>query len=161
MENYNPENQYRCTIIRGKSQTDMEDLLPYYANMVGKICPCTKEDFSARSNQMMSKALFNTSDYDSLQDSNKKTIRNHITEIAGTLLGLYYIEYDSSIGKDIVHETQSCHFLRENGDNTLFFKNLCLNFQFPNGEKSLEKISEDILNNIRLKPYCFVIDMLA
>ncbi len=32
---YNPESQYRCTIIRGKSQSDMEDLLPLYANYQG------------------------------------------------------------------------------------------------------------------------------
>ena len=37
---YIPEHQYRCTIIRGKSQTDMEDLLPLYANIVHKYCPC-------------------------------------------------------------------------------------------------------------------------
>ena len=42
---YTPENQYRCTIIRGKSQTEMEDLLPVYANIVHKYCPCTEETF--------------------------------------------------------------------------------------------------------------------
>ena len=42
---YTPENQYRCTIIRGKSQTDMEDLLPLYANIVHKYCPCEESAF--------------------------------------------------------------------------------------------------------------------
>ena len=42
---YTPENQYRCTIIRGKSQTEMEDYLPLYANMVHKFCPCKEDMF--------------------------------------------------------------------------------------------------------------------
>ena len=55
---YNPEHQNRCTIIRGKSQTDMEDLLPLYANMVHKFCPCTEEEFKERCCTTLSKVLF-------------------------------------------------------------------------------------------------------
>ena len=87
---YIPENQYRCTIIRGKSQTDMEDLLPLYANMVHKLCPCEEESFRISCFRILSKALFNTEAYDELSNSNQKTIKNHFTEIAGILLGLYY-----------------------------------------------------------------------
>ena len=86
---YNPENQYRCTIIRGKSQSDMEDLLPLYANMVHKFCPCEEQMFKESSRKMISKALFNTDAYAQLSESNRKTVDNHLTEIAGTLLGLY------------------------------------------------------------------------
>ena len=53
---YNPENQYRCTIIRGKSQTDMEDLLPLYANMVHKFCPCEEEQFKTSCFRIQAKA---------------------------------------------------------------------------------------------------------
>lgn len=160
MTTYNPENQYRCTIIRGKSQSDMEDLLPCYANMVNLICPCTKEEFDQRANQIISKALFQTSAFEELGDNNKKTIRNHITEIAGTLLGLYYIEYDEATSQKLVYESEACHVLREKMDNTLFFKNLCLNFQFPNGEKKSDKLYEDFSNSIQLKPFCFIVAML-
>ena len=159
MTTYNPENQYRCTIIRGKSQSDIEDLLPCYANMVNLICPCTKEEFDQRANQIISKALFQTSAFEELGDNNKKTIRNHITEIAGTLLGLYYIEYDEATSQKLVYESEACHVLREKMDNTLFFKNLCLNFQFPNGEKKTDKLYEDFSNSIQLKPFCFIVAM--
>ena len=78
---YKPENQYRCTIIRGKSQSEVEDLLPFYAQTVHKNCPCTKEEFDFRCNKQLSKFFFGNEDYDGLTDANKKTIRNHITEI--------------------------------------------------------------------------------
>lgn len=160
MSEYNPENQYRCTIIRGKSQSDMEDLLPCYVNMVNLICPCTKEEFDQRANQIIAKALFQTSAFDELGNNNKKTIRNHITEIAGTLLGLYYIECDEATSQRMVYESETCRMFRDKMDSTLFFKNLCLNFQFPNGEKKIDKLYEDFSHSIHLKPFCFVVAML-
>lgn len=160
MSEYNPENQYRCTIIRGKSQSDMEDLLPCYVNMVNLICPCTKEEFDQRANQIIAKALFQTSAFDELGNNNKKTIRNHITEIAGTLLGLYYIECDEATSQRMVYESETCRMFQDKMDSTLFFKNLCLNFQFPNGEKKIDKLYEDFSHSIHLKPFCFVVAML-
>ena len=71
---YTPENQYRCTIIRGKSQSDMEDLLPLYANIVHKYCPCEESAFKESAKKKISKALFNTEAYDKLSKSNKKTV---------------------------------------------------------------------------------------
>lgn len=155
---YNPENQYRCTIIRGKSQSDMEDLLPLYANVVHKFCPCEEKFFKESSRKMLSKALFNTDAYSQLSDSNKKTVDNHITEIAGTLLGLYYPEED--IDGNIIYESESCKFLIENNDYPTFFKNLCLNFQFPNGAKWIQFIKEDVANKLNIKPFCFVVSLL-
>ena len=66
---YTPEHQYRCTIIRGKSQTDMEDLLPLYANIVHKYCPCEETAFKASARKHLSKALFETEAYDTLSSS--------------------------------------------------------------------------------------------
>lgn len=155
---YNPENQYRCTIIRGKSQSDMEDLLPLYANMVHKFCPCEEQMFKESSRKMISKALFNTDAYAQLSDSNRKTVDNHLTEIAGTLLGLYYPEED--VSGTIIYESESCRFLVENNDYPTFFKNLCLNFQFPNGAKWIQFIKEDIEKGLNIKPFCFVVALL-
>lgn len=155
---YNPENQYRCTIIRGKSQSDMEDLLPLYANVVHKFCPCEERLFKDSSRKMISKALFNTDAYSQLSDSNKKTVDNHLTEIAGTLLGLYYPEAD--INGTIIYESESCKFLIENNDYPTFFKNLCLNFQFPNGAKWIQFVKEDLTNRLNIKPFCFVVSLL-
>ena len=156
---YIPEHQHRCTIIRGKSQTDMEDLLPLYANMVHKFCPCEEEVFKSSCYKYLSKALFNTGSYDSLSDSNQKTIKNHFTEIAGILLGLYYPSTDES-GVTYIYESESCKYLIEKNDYPNFFKNICLNFQFPNGAKKLNFVIEDIDNNIHLKPFCFVVSLL-
>lgn len=155
---YNPENQYRCTIIRGKSQSDMEDLLPLYANMVHKFCPCEEQMFRESSRKMISKALFNTDAYAQLSDSNRKTVDNHLTEIAGTLLGLYYPEED--VSGTIIYESESCRFLVENNDYPTFFKNLCLNFQFPNGAKWIQFIKDDIEKGLNIKPFCFVVALL-
>lgn len=116
---YNPENQYRCTIIRGKSQNEMEDLLPLYANMVHKYCPCEEHKFKESARGMIAKALFKTTAYSQLSKSNRKTVDNHITEIAGTLLGLYYLEEDT-LG-NMVYESDSCRFLVEKNDYPTFF----------------------------------------
>ena len=117
--NYNPDNQYRCTIIRGKSQTQMEDLLPLYANMVHRLCPCTEDEFNERGNKFLSKALFGTDCYEMLPDSNQKTVRNHLTEIAGTLLALYRIDLDG-----YVYEPELCSHLLDTNDFPAFFRNI-------------------------------------
>ena len=158
--NYIPEHQYRCTIIRGKSQNDMEDLLPLYADMVHRNCPCTKDEFIERSRKRLSKALFQTEAYDKLSDSNQKTVDNHLTEIAGTLLCLYYFDYDADTDKEIVYETDACRYIQEKADNPTFFKSLCLNFQFPNAAKWKKYVLEDMENNINIKPFCYVVSLL-
>lgn len=153
--NYNPDSQYRCTIIRGKSQTQMEDLLPLYANMVHRLCPCTEDEFNERGNKFLSKALFGTDCYEILPDSNQKTVRNHLTEIAGTLLALYRIDLDG-----YVYETELCSYLLDTNDFPAFFRNICLNFQFPNGTKKSNFVLQDVANRINIKPFCFVVSLL-
>lgn len=156
---YTPENQYRCTIIRGKSQTEMEDYLPLYANMVHKFCPCKEDVFKESCYATLSKALFHTSSFDKLDEGNKKTVQNHLTEVAGTLLGLYYPTRDEA-GNVYINESESCRYLVEHNDFPTFFKNLCLNFQFPNGAKWLQFVKEDIENKVHIKPFCFVVALL-
>lgn len=157
---YNPENQHRCTIIRGKSQTEMEDLLPLYANIVHKYCPCNEDAFRKSAYSDLSYALFHIRDYNSLSNNNQKTVKNHYTEIMGVLLGLFYPKYDADSKETIIHESASCRFLIEHSDFPTFFKNLCLNFQFPNGEKKAYAVKKEIELGIKLKPFCFVIKLL-
>ena len=152
---YKPENQYRCTIIRGKSQSEVEDLLPFYAQTVHKNCPCTKEEFDFRCNKQLAKFFFGNEDYDGLTDANKKTIRNHITEIMGKLLGLYYTTFE-----DMVYESESCSFLLSKNDFPAFFKNICLNFQFPNFADKFQTLSDRLQNKINIRPMCYVIAFL-
>lgn len=155
---YNPEISYRCTIIRGKSQTDLEDLLPLYANMVHKYCPATEAAFKQGCRRDLSRVLFGTNSYETLSRSNQKTVDNHLTEIAGTLLGLYYPSIEN--GTTYINESASCKYLFDFNDFPTFFKNLCLNFQFTNGAKSAKYVQEDIDNNIHLKPFCYVVALL-
>ncbi len=142
---YNPDNQYRCTIIRGKSQTNMEDLLPFYAQMIHRFCPCTKGEFEIRCNTQLSQFLFNNSGYSILPIGPKKTISNHRTEIMGMLLGLYFTTVE-----DMVYESSSCKFLLAHHDFPTFFKNICFNFQFPNCSQKINTVKERMDNKINI-----------
>lgn len=46
---YNRLNQYRCIIIRGKSQKEIDDLLPAYAKVIDDITPCEEGVFAKNS----------------------------------------------------------------------------------------------------------------
>lgn len=152
---YNPENQYRCTIIRGKSQTEMEDLLPFYAQIVHKSCPCTKEEFDKRCNAKLSVFFFNVKSYDNLPEKNKKTIRNHVTEVMGKLLALYYTDSEGYIC-----ESSSCEHLNKHQDFPTFFKNICFNLQFPNGAAKTNYIRQYMDDRLSFRPLCFVVALL-
>ncbi|MEG9546062.1 DUF3883 domain-containing protein [Mannheimia sp. HC-2023] len=150
---FNPDIQYRCTIIRGKALKELDDLLPAYANIITEICPCQKDEFDKNFNQKLSSVIYKT-DFHNLNKAHRKTIRNHITEVAGKLFGLYF-EKDY-----VVYESQSNMKLIEDNDQPAFFKNLCLNFQFPNGTQKIQTILERIDNQIRFKPFHFLISLL-
>lgn len=152
---FDPDEHYRCTIIRGKTQTEMDNLLSVYASIIAEICPCSKNEFDDLFNEQLSQALYKRSFAD-LEKKNKKTIRNHITEIAGSLFGLYYYDVEGSY-----YESPSNAKLLEDNDQPAFFKNLCLNFQFPNGSQKALTILERINDGICLKPFHFVLSLLA
>lgn len=149
------ETYYRCTIIRGKTQREMDDLLPAYAGIIGKICPCPLPVFNQQFNGSLAELLFNRN-FEELSISHKKTIRNHITEIAGRLLGLYWVDED-----EIVHISASAEKVLSDNDQPAFFKNLCLNFQFPNGSQKINTILERINDGIRFKPFHFIVTLLS
>lgn len=151
---FDPDKQYRCTIIRGKTQTEMDNLLSVYANIISEICPCSKSDFNNLFNERLSQALYRQS-FEKLTDNHKKTIRNHITETAGSLFGLYYYDVEGNY-----YESPSNAKLLNDNDQPAFFKNLCLNFQFPNGSQKVATIQERINDGIHLKPFHFVIALL-
>lgn len=157
---YTPEHQYRCTIVRGRSQGMMEDMLPHYAEIVHQLCPCTKELFVEGARKRLAKILFKTSEYNTLPNGNKKTINNHLTETAGTLLCLYYYEMDEESGIEYAYETESCKFILDKGDNPAFFKNLCYNMQFPNAAKKRPNVKADVDNRLKIRQLCFVVALL-
>jgi len=126
--------------------------------MVHKFCPCEEETFRKACYKALSKALFQTDAWNKLSESNLKTVQNHLTEIAGTLLGLYYPTRDGDTV--YIHESESCHYLINSNDYPTFFKNICLNFQFPNGAKWFHFIQMDLNANIHIKPFCYVVELL-
>lgn len=150
---FNPDIQYRCTIIRGKAQKELDNLLPAYANIISEICPCNKNLFDQMFNDRLSEFFYNQC-FSEISESHQKTIRNHVTEIAGKLFGLFF-EKDN-----LVYESPSVTKLLNDNDQPAFFKNLCLNFQFPNGTQKIETILDRINNNICFKPFHFIISLL-
>jgi hypothetical protein len=152
--NFNPDLQYRCTIIRGKAQKELDNLLPAYANIVAEICPSKKDVFDQEFNDRLSEIIYDIA-FENLEENNQKTIRNHITEIAGKLFGLYYFD------DQYIYESPSNQKLLEDNDQPAFFKNLCLNFQFPNGTQKIQTIEERINDGIKFKPFHFVLSLLS
>ena len=138
-------NQYRCTIIRGKSQTEMDNLLPLYAKIIDTICPCNLDDFSSS---------FNDALKPSLGGSAKKTLDNHRTEIAGKLFGMYYSE------EGIVYPSERTLKFLSDGDTPAFFKDICYKMQFPNGSQKWQTLSDRIGNKICIRPFPFILKVL-
>lgn len=143
MSSYNPDLKYRCDIIRGKALKEMDDLLSIYADITHFLAPSEAKVFNKRFDELLSKRM----------NVSMKTVRNQRSEM-GRLFALYYEE------DGIVYESEVCKFLIQTRDQPAFFKNLCLNFQFPNGTQKKETITERIKDGIRLKPYHFILALL-
>lgn len=146
MTQYNPENQYRCTIIRGKAQNEIEDLLPAYAKIITDICPCDSATFIDLFDKAITRFLYSPTD---------KTIANHRTEIAGKLFGMYWEDENG-----VVHASARTEQLLENRDNPAFFKDIVSKFQFPNGMDKIQTTIDRVQNGIRLRPVAYVLKLL-
>lgn len=145
---YDHSKQYRCTIIRGKSQKEMDDLLPAYALVIDEICPCSEKEFDT---------LFNNSFQRFLPESDriKKTLDNHRTEISGKLFGMYYRSKDGT-----VYESQRTLKYLEDNDQPAFFKDICYKMQFPNGMDSSHTVQMRVAEGISVRPNAFVLKVL-
>lgn len=145
---YDHTRQYRCTIIRGKSQKEMDDLLPVYALVVSTVCPCPVDDFEVRFNDEFIKYRQDT-------DVTKKTLANHRTEIAGKLFGMYYKSSDG-----MVYESERTKKYLVDSDQPAFFKDVCYKMQFPNGMQTITTLKKHIKNKINIRPNAFVLKLL-
>ena len=145
---YDHTKQYRCTIIRGKSQRDMDDLLPAYAKVINEICPCPVEDFKNRFNAEFQRFLPE-------KDRIEKTLNNHRTEISGKLFGMYYKSDDG-----MVYTSQRTLKFLEDNDQPAFFKDVCYKMQFPNCMDKSNTLQERIDNHISIRPNAFVLKVL-
>ena len=144
---YNHSRQYRCTIIRGKSQREMDNLLPLYAKIIDSVCPCNAEDFAIAFNNAFNAAL--TSNH------TNKTIDNHRTEIAGKLFGMYYISDDK-----IVYPSERTRKFIADSDTPAFFKDICYKMQFPNGSQAKKTVIANVGNEINIRQFPFLLKVL-
>ena len=146
---YDHSKQYRCTIIRGKSQKEMDDFLPAYAKVINEICPCDAEEFEQ---------LFNNAFMRYLPESDriKKTLDNHRTEISGKLFGMYYF---SDNGR--VYESERTQKFLADNDQPAFFKDVCYKMQFPNGTQKVgTTVAERVKDRICIRPNAFLMKLL-
>lgn len=107
---YDCTRQYRCTIIRGKSQKEMDDLLPAYAKVIDEVCPCEASEFEMKFNNAFMRYL-------PAAERVKKTLDNHRTEISGKLFGMYFFSedgkvYESERTQNFLRIMTSLHFSR-------------------------------------------------
>ncbi len=143
---YDHTKQYRCAIVRGKSLSDLDNLLPAYANILEVICPCDKETFKVRFNEKISAFL---------SGATKKTLSNHRTEIAGKLFGMYYLDEN-----EIVQTSERTLKLLDDSDQPAFFKDLCAKYQFPSGMNKADSIIEQISKGIKINQLSFLLKVL-
>lgn len=143
---YNPERQYRATIIRSRAKTKMDDLLPVYANILERICPCKKEDFTSKFDDQLITVL---------STSKKKTLDNHRTEIAGRLFGMYYEDIEG-----IIHIAEKTIKLLKDNDQPAFFKDICHKLQFPNGMKKFHKLKLDLEAGLHIRQCTYILELL-
>lgn len=149
---YNHTNQYRCTIIRGKSQKEVDNLLPAYASVIDGICPCSKDDFGIQFNNALATILHGkNADAAAL----KKTLDNHRTEIAGKLFGMFYLADNG-----VYYASERTKKFIADSDQPAFFKDICYKMQFPNGMSKIHTIRPYLDEHISLRQYPFVIKCL-
>jgi hypothetical protein len=145
---YEHSKQYRCPIVRGKARSDLDNLLPAYANILQEICPLPKQTFADEFNSKLSLYLPENGRTD-------KTLNNHRTEIAGKLFGLYYTDREG-----YVYVSDRALKLLEDCDQVSFFKDLCLAYQFPSGMSKSNIIQTQLDKGVSLRQLCFVLDVL-
>jgi hypothetical protein len=141
---YNHTRQYRCAIIRGKSQTELDNLLLLYAKTIINTCPCEEKAFKKVFDESLSNAL-------SVKD---KTLANHSTEIAGQLFGMYCVADDG-----FVYPSKRTLKFLEDSDTPAFFKDICYKMQFPNGSQKKD-LPNHINNGICIRQYPFILKVM-
>ena len=149
---YDPSNQYRCTIIRGKSQKDMDNLLPAYAQIISEICPCEKTVFSREFNTKLAEILGG--------ETTKKTLDNHRTEVAGKLFGMYYEAPTGYEDEVYVYPGERTMKFLADQDQPAFFKDVCFKMQFPDGTTKFSTIAERVELGISIRQCCYLIEVL-
>ncbi len=122
--------------------------MPLYATILSDICPSPKEDFDNRLVERLSKAK---------PDLETKAIRNHITEMSRTLLGMWYedeevVRISPRVSKYLLSDSSA--------DQPAFFKDLLYKYQTPNGADSPRTAKQRLQDGIRFRNYCAIVSLL-
>jgi hypothetical protein len=142
---YDHNKQFRCELIRGKSQREIDNMLPTYANIINEICPCNTDKFPDSFDRALSEYL---------PGLMPKTLANHRTETAGKLFGMYF-EKDG-----VIYTSGRTSKFLEDHDQPAFFKDFCFKMQFPNGMSKIQTVQEHIDNKINIRPYSFILKVM-
>lgn len=142
---YDHESRYRCTIIRGKAQTDIESLIPIYASIIVENEGLDRDSFNVAFNAQLAPFIASPT---------KKTLDNHRTEIACKLYGMYFF----ADGKLCV--APRTKKVDESQDLPAFFKSIITYFQFPNGMDAIQTIRKRVDDGIKIRPYHFILSIL-
>lgn len=153
---YNPENQYRCDIIRARAISEADDLLPKYASVIDSICPCTKEKFVTEFNKAFrSYAESKARNSENSESAIKKTLDNHRTEVSGKLFGMHF-ELDG-----MVYASERTKKYLYDNDQPAFFKDWLIKMQHPNGMQTPQKYRKRIQDGIKCHPYSVMFKVLV
>lgn len=147
---FNPELQFRCDFIRGKSISQMEDYLSVYVNILNDICPIAADDFAKAFDTRFAQVF-----HISLDDApSMKVVHNHRTENVTKILGLIY-RY-----KNVIYLSERTKKYLVDNDQPALFKSVCFQFQQPNGAQTINAFKEKIEAGICIRPFHFIIKLL-
>lgn len=142
---FDPARQRRAAFIRSRGKDELDSLLLPLAQLVQQITPCSIEDFGAEFDKRSRTILG--------EDIDSKTIANFRTEIVRSLFGLVVFTDTTARPSDRLVR------LLQSSDQTAFFKEIALKFQFPFGGVSKKNWEEN--QDLSLRPGPFIIQLLS
>ena len=147
---FNPELQYRCDFIRGKSISQMEDYLSVYVTILNDICPIAEDQFADTFDRRFANVFHISLD----DEASMKVVRNHRTENVTKILGLVY-RFDG-----VVYLSKRTQKYLDDNDQPALFKSVCFQFQQPSGAQKFNTFVEKFKNEISIRPFHFIIKLL-
>ncbi len=147
---FNPELQYRCDFIRGKSISQMEDYLSVYVTILNDMCPIAEDQFADVFDRRFANVF-----HISLDDKpSMKVVHNHRTENVTKILGLVY-RFEG-----VVYLSKRTQKYLVDNDQPALFKSVCFQFQQPSGAQKFNTFVEKYENEICIRPFHFIIKLL-
>lgn len=151
---YNPKKQLKCSIIRARAISDVDNLLPKYAMVIDAICPCSKEKFEEKFNEEFRMYAESKARDKANEKAIIKTLDNHRTEVSGSLFGMHY-EVDG-----MVYASERTKKFLQDYDQPAFFKDWLFKMQFPNGMQKSHTYRKYMDEGIKCHPYAVLLKVL-